>query len=185
MRNDALTPLQRIWRQLDMTSPSGCWIWTGIVNSWGYGAFNVDGKRMVGVHRWLYQQFLGRKLGRWEFCLHKCDTPRCVNPGHLYVGTTKNNSDDMYARGRDRSRGERNVTSKLTDKDVLAIRRDFRRLGYRKTNLKELRPRFPGLSDTAILYAADGRTWTHLPMPDGRTPPGRPRKVQIAPSSTA
>lgn len=54
--------------------------------------------------------------------LHRCDTPACVNPGHLFVGTKGDNNRDMGAKGRHRLqrapgmyRGEANPRSKLTD----------------------------------------------------------------------
>jgi hypothetical protein len=38
------------------------------------------------------------------FVLHHCDNPPCINPDHLYIGTKKDNTQDMTARGRDRGR---------------------------------------------------------------------------------
>ena len=35
--------------------------------------------------------------------MHSCDTPRCCNPDHLSLGTSKDNSDDMVAKGRHRT----------------------------------------------------------------------------------
>lgn len=46
-----------------------------------------------------YEAFVGEiPTGLWV--LHKCDTPLCINPNHLYAGTPADNVRDMVARGR-------------------------------------------------------------------------------------
>jgi hypothetical protein len=32
--------------------------------------------------------------------MHRCDNPKCINPGHLEIGTQAQNQADMAARGR-------------------------------------------------------------------------------------
>jgi hypothetical protein len=56
--------------------------------------------------------------------LHKCDNPPCCNPGHLFLGTHKDNMADMKAKGRARSGGygENHPFAKLTMAQAEEIR---------------------------------------------------------------
>lgn len=66
---------------------------------------------------------------------HRCDTPLCINPKHLFLGTAKDNYDDMRAKGRDRSLpGEQNPNAKLTEEIVRNIRKtkETEQLSYSK-----------------------------------------------------
>lgn len=79
-----------------------CWLWLGGKQRGGYGAFYYrDGEttRQISAHRASYLLFIG-PLQDGELVLHKCDTPPCVNPAHLKKGSYKNNSEDMYEKGR-------------------------------------------------------------------------------------
>lgn len=83
---------------------SGCFLWVGATDRKGYGAFAAgsrsDGtRRRVTAHRyaWLLS---GRALPP-DLCLcHKCDTPSCVNPDHLFLGTRADNNRDMAQKDR-------------------------------------------------------------------------------------
>lgn len=53
--------------------------------------------------------------------MHKCDNPSCVNPQHLGVGTSKENTRDAVRKGR-MSHGEEHYSAKLTEEQVRQIR---------------------------------------------------------------
>lgn len=75
-----------------------CWIWTGSSTRDGYGVLTV-GRKQFRAHRASYEAFNG-PIPDGAVVRHSCDTPLCVNPAHLSVGTHKANTADMDARGR-------------------------------------------------------------------------------------
>lgn len=87
-----------------------CWIWTGAKNRDGYGSFwngerlagrngKRGGPRMVLAHRWSFAHFIGA-IPAGLYVLHRCDTPSCVNPDHLFLGTQADNVRDCANKGR-------------------------------------------------------------------------------------
>lgn len=137
----------RFWAKVDTSGD--CWLWTASTNSWGYGKICIRGKT-IGSHRYAYMQLVG-PINDGLFVLHYCDTPSCVRPDHLFLGTAKDNMQDMKVKGRstagDRNpsrlspqclrrgdqhwsrlypervaRGEQSGRSKLSEAQVLAIR---------------------------------------------------------------
>lgn len=99
---------------------SGCWIWTASVAGKGYGQIKLPGQRkQIYAHRLSYMIHKGEDPGKKHIC-HTCDNPRCVNPEHLFIGTSQDNHDDMKAKGR-HTFGEKSATVKLTEKQVEQI----------------------------------------------------------------
>ena len=74
----------------------GCWIWQGTVMSNGYGRFG----RGSYPHRYAWELFSGQTIPAKMQVNHHCDTPLCVRPDHLYLGTQLENMRDRLARGR-------------------------------------------------------------------------------------
>jgi hypothetical protein len=99
MWNDNLdTELQkeRLLQNIEIDENTGCWIWTGRLNRGGYGIIYPHKLRLA--HR-LSQFLYNGEFGSLQIN-HKCDNPPCVNPDHLYAGTSKQNSDDRWRRER-------------------------------------------------------------------------------------
>jgi HNH endonuclease len=82
---------------------SGCWLWLGSINNKGYGKMSI-GSRITVAHRASFEAFVCAP-GNLSV-LHHCDTPSCVNPEHLYIGTQQDNIDDCIRRGRFRPGGK-------------------------------------------------------------------------------
>lgn len=59
---------------------TGCWIWTGSLNTAGYGTFR-DGGRTWLAHRWSYEH-IGKRPATPELH-HKCKVRACVNPNDV------------------------------------------------------------------------------------------------------
>lgn len=117
---------------LSRTASAGsCWVWTGAVDTRGYGHVRINGKTMR-VHRLVYELALGEipkmQGHHGAVVMHTCDNRLCCNPEHLRLGTHADNMADMKAKGRRKrlGSGESNGRAKLTADQVEAIRCDCR-----------------------------------------------------------
>lgn len=79
---------------------SGCWIWLKQANihGGGYGRISINNK-VEKAHRVSYRIFIGEIPDKLFVC-HHCDTPSCINPYHLFIGTNLDNQKDMHKKGR-------------------------------------------------------------------------------------
>jgi hypothetical protein len=145
----------RFWSKVDKTG--SCWLYRGAVNTTGYGMFIYRGKKNTVAHRLAWRLLKG-PIPAGKLVLHRCDTPRCCNPDHLFLGTDADNSADMYAKGRDRSRGEKNIHARLTASIVREIR-NLRLVGW---NGAQLAARF-GITASHACNIWQGKSWAHLP----------------------
>ena len=147
------TPLENFMRKVEK-KPSGCWIWTGGTGK-GYGRFRYEGKTITSP-RAAYLLFKGKPEGfeRLNVC-HSCDVPLCVNPDHLFVGTTQENVDDKMKKNRHKTaKGAEQPMAKLDDEKVLFIR---------ECDLSgpELAAKF-GVSRSLITSIRRGTKWPHV-----------------------
>jgi hypothetical protein len=90
----------RFWSKVE--KGQGCWTWTAGRNADGYGWFKISGGPKV-AHRVAWELTNG-PIPEGLIVRHRCDNPPCVNPGHLELGTHKDNRRDCSQRGRASSR---------------------------------------------------------------------------------
>lgn len=166
------------WARVNKTE--GCWLWTGPTN----GRYGRIGRRTY-AHRASYEIANG-PIPEGMFVMHLCDTPLCVRPDHLTIGTAKDNSQDAVDKGRmatgdkhgtktkpwRKARGHRHGThlhpetvqrgedrpqSKLTEQQVREIR-TLCDMGEQKTLLA----RRYGVTTTVIRRIASREGWRHV-----------------------
>ncbi len=150
---------QQFWAKVSPEPNTGCWLWTGSYARGGYGQFG-NGKR---AHRVAWEYARG-SIPLGLFVCHRCDNPTCCNPEHLFLGTHLDNEQDKDAKDR-RPRGAETVLAKLTDEEVLSIRREYASSRIRQRDLA----RKYGVGQASIHYIVTGKHWAHL----GEIPPRR------------
>lgn len=141
------------WREDPKT---GCWIWTASIAGKGYGQLKIPGaRRQVYAHRLAWELAYGPIPEGFLVC-HRCDTPRCVNPAHLFLGSHADNLQDMASKDR-HLKGERNAQAKMTEAQVEEVF-DLRAAAWSQ---REIAERF-GVGQMNICRILRGDRWRHV-----------------------
>lgn len=131
-----------------MQDTNNCIKWTGALNSGGYPV-TWHNNKIAYVHRVL----MGAEPG--EVVLHTCDNPDCVNPDHLKIGSSAENSADMVRKNR-QAKGMACGNAKLDDDTVLLIREAKKYMSSRQA------ARRFGISKTNVLDIWNRKIWSHI-----------------------
>lgn len=153
-----IDPKKRIMDGCDSSNgPNSCWNWTKSCFSDGYGQISLERKNWK-AHRLSWTLFNG-PIPEGKYVCHKCDNKKCINPRHMFLGTHKDNMDDMRSKGRDNfAKGERTGSAKLTEKQVLEIRDLWATGNWRIVDLC----RKYNMTHVPIMCIVNRKTWKHI-----------------------
>lgn len=150
------------WRRV--VKAESCWIWNSDRLKSGYGILQITKHKK-------HKKYLAHRLS-WKIhngdipeglcVLHKCDVPCCVNPDHLFLGTSTENNADRDRKNR-QGKGEQLPQSKLTEKQVLEIRK---RYASDHIRILDLAAEY-AVTKPCIQNIVNRKTWKHLTLPRG------------------
>lgn len=135
---------------------TGCWEWLASKHPKGYG-YACFGNKVMYAHRASYQLFYGA-IPKGMCVCHHCDNPRCINPGHLFLGTNADNTADMVKKGRGRTpaiKGSAHYNAKFKESDIVEIR------AANGVAISELARKYR-VTPATIYYIRNGTTWKHV-----------------------
>jgi len=121
----------------------------------GYGMFKIKNKS-GRAHRVAWQIYRG-EIPAGLHVLHRCDTPSCVNPQHLFLGTNGDNVRDAVAKhGRKvpMLKGEQHPFARLTESQV----HEIREIG---DSQRGIAARY-GISQSHVSGIKHRRFWRHI-----------------------
>jgi hypothetical protein len=154
--------ISNFWRKVDKEKSNvfyngtRCWEWTRTTVK-GYGRCWV-GFGLMLAHRVSFELSHGEITDGLQV-LHHCDNPPCVNPAHLFLGTTQDNMSDMTKKHRHADfRGEKHGKAILTAEQVIEIRQ---RYSAGKISQQKLGKEY-GVSRSAIRHIVTNENWRHI-----------------------
>jgi hypothetical protein len=152
---------EKFWTYVDKKSNNKCWEWKKSLTKTGYGKYWYNNKCHLS-HRLAYIFAFGN-IPQNKFVCHKCDNPKCCNPNHLFLGTPKQNTDDMIRKQRQQNYsnvlyGENHPRAKLNNNDIKEIRFLHKN---KLMKVKEIAKKF-NISIPTLECIIYNKTWKHI-----------------------
>lgn len=138
----------------------------GSLNFDGYPSYNLtdkDGvKRNISAHRLVAIAFIGAPPEEGSQVAHKNGSRLFCHPSNIRWATPKENHSDRQRHGTGPC-GESNPNAKLTEKDVLDIRRLHRDIKEGRLNMRvrDLADRY-GIHHATLCGISRGKLWSHI-----------------------
>ncbi|AUR96743.1 HNH nuclease [Vibrio phage 1.232.O._10N.261.51.E11] len=154
--NINLELIERFHEKWNLNEETQCWVWSAAKAGKGYGQIKIPkARKQVYAHRLSYMIHKGEITEGMEVC-HTCDNPSCVRPSHLFLGTSKDNAQDMKSKSRHLN-GIKNNQAKLTDDKVRAIHRSAKD-GVSQSKIAKAN----GVGQSTIWKILHGHRWEHI-----------------------
>jgi hypothetical protein len=138
------------WKKVDRRDADECWLWNGCRLQAGRYGYVHWSQGWLYAHRVSWEMENGPIPPDTQIC-HRCDTPMCVNPNHLFLGSPADNAADRDAKGR----GSRQGRGKLCADHVRIIRSRYAAGGI---TIRQLADEYGIAWDNMRLLLAH-RTW--------------------------
>lgn len=151
--------IKRMVKYTNKTEINECWEWQSTCNKRNYAMLSIGGRSglYARASRIAYYLNFGPFNEDLLVC-HSCDNPKCVNPNHLFLGTHKDNTNDMYRKGRESLPptfyGENHSRSTLKEQEVIEI--------YNSSCEAKILASTYNVSKKTIYEIWKGTTWKHL-----------------------
>lgn len=151
----ALSPKSIFFNNLDSDlKPNECWIYKVGTR---YGKILLTDRKNVSAHRFSYELYK-EPIPEGMLVCHSCDVTLCVNPNHLFLGTSKDNRQDMLRKGRGNFPiGSRNHRTSLNEEIVSIIKTRINN----KEKVTKLAIEY-NVSRCTIAQIREKKSWLHV-----------------------